>query len=385
MGVIHVQPGPVGQDHIGQAGIIRHVGDSIRVTAQLLDVHENATRWSASFVEQFSDVLELEDSIAEQVTRSLLPKLSGTEEALVTKRGTNSPEAHDAYLQGRYFWNQFTPDSFPRSIEAFSKAVELDSNYALAYVGIADYYTWATIYGMFPPAQTHETVRENAERAIEIDPFLAEAHAALGLYYSNRLRFDEAEALYRKSLDLNPNYSLAHEWLSSVLVGTGRFDEGIEEIVISERLNPMSLRAKVLSAWTIYQSRDYGSAEREARLLMELNPHFMQSHMQLANVLLETGELEQALLHARGAAEIEPESPLPFYPLCTALARNGLLDEAEQLLAKWKTAAKTAYIPPYFLGLASVAIDLSVFARTFMRLFQLSGVCRRGAPIRSAH
>jgi tetratricopeptide (TPR) repeat protein len=337
-------------------GIIRHVGDNIRVTAQLLDVHENATRWSASFVEQFSDVLELEDSIAEQVTRSLLPKLSGTEEALVTKRGTNSSEAHDAYLQGRYFWNQFTPESFPRSIESFTKAIELDPNYALAYVGIADYYTWSTIYGIYPPAETHEKVRENAEKAIEIDPFLAEAHAALGLYYSNRLQFEKAESLYRKAIDLNPNYSLAHEWLSSVLVGTGRFDEGAEEVVISERLNPMSLRAKVLSAWTIYQTRDYASAEREARLLMDLSPHFMQSHLQLANVLLETGELSQALTHAQTAVELEPESPLPFYTLCTALARNGRSDESKDLLEKWKSIAKETYIPPYFLGIASVAI-----------------------------
>ena len=337
-------------------GIIRHVGDSIRVTAQLLDVHENATRWSASFVEEFSDVLELEDSIAEQVTRSLLPKLSGSEEALVTKRGTNSPEAHDAYLQGRYFWNQFTPDSFPRSIESFTKAVELDPDYALAYVGIADYYTWATIYGMFPPAETHEKVRENAERAIELDPFLAEAQAALGLYYSNRLQFEKAEALYRKAIDLNPNYSLSHEWLSSVLVGTGRFDEGREEVLISERLNPMSLRAKVLSAWTIYQTRDFAAAEREARLLMDLNPNFMQSHLQLANVLLETGELDAALSHAQQAADHEPESPLPFYNLCTALARNGRLDEARELVARWKEIAASHYVPPYFLGLASIAL-----------------------------
>ena len=337
-------------------GIIRHVGDNIRVTAQLLDVHENATRWSASFVEEFSDVLELEDSIAEQVTRSLLPKLSGTEQALVVKRGTNSAEAHDAYLQGRYFWNQFTPDSFPRSIESFTKAVELDPNYSLAYVGIADYYTWATIYGMFPPSETHERVRENAERAIAIDPFLAEAHAALGLYYSNRLQFDQAEALYRKAIDLNPNYSLSHEWLSSVLVGTGRFEEGKEEVVISERLNPMSLRAKVLSAWTIYQTRDYAAAEREARLLMDLNPNFMQSHLQLANIFLETGELGQALTHAQQAVDLEPDSPLPFYTLCTALARNGSIDEARDLLEKWKAVANETYIPPYFLGLASIAV-----------------------------
>jgi len=92
-------------------GIIRHIGDRIRVSAQLLDVNENAVRWSASFSEQLCDVLEMEDSIAEQVTRNLLPHLTGDEQAGIAKRGTENREAHDAYLQGRYFWNQFTPDS----------------------------------------------------------------------------------------------------------------------------------------------------------------------------------------------------------------------------------------------------------------------------------
>lgn len=141
-----------------------------------------------------------------------------------------------------------------------------------------------------------------------------------------------------------------------MLVGTGRFDEGIEEIVISERLNPMSLRAKVLSAWTICQTRDYAAAEREARLLLDLSPNFMQSHLQLSNVLLESGDLAAALEHARKAAELEPDSPLPFYTLCTALARNGLFDEAKQITDKWRAIARDAYIPPYFLGLASIAL-----------------------------
>lgn len=338
-------------------GIIRHIGDNIRVTAQLLDVHDNATRWSASFLEKFSDVLELEDSIAEQVTRALLPKLSGQEEALVAKRGTNSREAHDAYLQGRFFWNQFTPDAFPKAFDAFTRAVELDPEYALAQVGVADFYTWATIYGLFPPAETHDKVFASATRAIELDPLLAEGHAALGLYYSNVQQFERAEACYRKAIELNPNYSLAHEWLSSVLVGTGRFEEGRDEVLIAERLNPMSIRAKVLSAWTIYQTRDLDAAEKEARELVNLNPGFMQSHLQMANILVVKGENVAALEHARKAAEIEPHSPLPFYNLCFALVANRLQQEAEEYFAAWEETGRTGvYIPPYFFGCAAVAI-----------------------------
>lgn len=337
-------------------GIIRHIGDQIRVTAQLLEVKENATRWSASFVEKYTDVLELEDSIAEQVTRNLLPKLSGEEEARVAKRGTDSPDAHDAYLQGRYFWNQFTPESFPKSIQAFSRAVEIDPEYALAYVGIADYFTWATIYGMMPPAETHERVFSAAEKALALDPLLAEAHAAMGLYHSNMQRFADAEASYRRAIELNPNYALAHEWLSSVLVGTGRFSEGIEEILLGEQLSPMSLRSKVLSSWTIYQTRNYEVALSKARELALLNPEFMQSHLQLANVLSSMGQSDEALLHARRAAEIEPTSPLLIYNLALALSDCGETEEARQLTEKWTKAAESIYIPPYFLGMSYLAV-----------------------------
>lgn len=337
-------------------GIIRNVGDHIRVTAQLLDVSENATRWSASFSEKMTDVLELEDSIAEQVTRNLLPKLTGEDEQRISKRGTNNAEAHDAYLQGRYFWNQFTPDSFPKSFDAFSRAVELDPTYALAHVGVADYYTWATIYGMLRPTDTREKVFESAGRALEIDPLLAEAHAAMGLYHSNSQQFAEAEGFYRRAIELNPNYPLGHEWLSSVLVGTGRFAEGIAGVLRGERLNPLSLRPKVLSAWTIYQTRDFEQALSKAQELMALDPDFMQSHLQLANILLAMGRIDEGLHHAERATELEPHSPLPIYNHCFALALAGRTGEAGELTQKWTEIAGERYVPPYFLGLCSLAI-----------------------------
>ncbi|MCW5956994.1 MAG: protein kinase [Pyrinomonadaceae bacterium] len=337
-------------------GIIRRVGEQIRVTAQLLDVRENATRWSASFSEKLKDVLELEDSISEQVTRNLLPKLTGNDEFQIAKRGTNDPEAHDAYLQGRFFWNQFTPDSFPKSCSSFLRAIDLDPNYALAYVGIGDYYTWAGIYGLLRPQESHPRAFEAAQKALELDPTLAEAHALMGLYYSNTQRFGEAEASYRMSIDLNPNYPLAHEWLSSVLIGTGRFAEGIKELTLAEELNPMSLRPKVLSAWTIYQTRDFENAAKKGYELLQLNPEFMQSHLQLSNILLEMGKYEEALEHAKKAVEMEPHSPLPFYSYCFALARIGDEEIAEKIINEWETIAQTAYVPPYFLGMAYLSI-----------------------------
>ena len=337
-------------------GIIRHVGGRIRVTAQLLNVGENSTRWSASFAENFTDVLELEDSISEQVTKQLVPHLTGAEKLQLSKRGTNNAAAHDAYLQGRFFWNQFAPDSFPKAISCFRRAIELDPDYALAYVGVADYYTWACIYGIEKPSEGFPKVFEYANRALEIDPSLAEAYAALGLYYSNTQDWPKSEEYYRRSLDLNPNYPLAHEWLSAVLVGTKRFEEGIEEILIAEKLDPLSLRPKVLSAWTIYQTRRYDLAIEKGRELVKLNPGFMQSQLQLGNILIEAGDPEEALSHARRAVELEPDSPLTLYPLCFALVRSGLIDEAREITAEITRRADAGYVAPYFVAMCNVAI-----------------------------
>jgi len=337
-------------------GIIRNVGGRIRVTAQLLSVGEGATKWSASFSENSTDVLELEDSISQQVTAQLVPHLTGEEKQKLSKRGTNSAEAHDAYLQGRYFWNQFAPDAFPKAITAFRRAVELDPKYALAYVGIADYWTWACIYGIEKPVEGFPKVFEYASRALEIDPTLAEALAALGLYYSNMRDWKRSEEYYRQSLESNPNYPLGHEWLAAVLVGTLRFEEGTAEILAAERLDPLSIRPKVLSAWTVYQTRDWDRAVAKAREILHLAPDFMQSHLQLANILTEFGDPAEALSHARRAVEIEPQSPLPVYVLCFALVRAGEIAEAEALTAKWREAAKENYVGPFFIAMCEVAL-----------------------------
>lgn len=336
-------------------GIIRHIGDRVRVTAQLLSVKQSSTLWSASFSEKLSGILELEDSISQRVTEQLVPQLTGEERQILAKRGTDVADAHDAYLQGRYFWNQFTPESFPKSIAAFQKAVELDPNYALAYVGIADYYTWAGIYGFFPPSISYPKVLESATKALEIDGTLAEGYAALGLYYSNMQMRQKAEENYRKSIEMNPNYALGHEWLSSLLLGTGRFKEATREIVKAERLDPLSLRPKVLSAWHFYQTRNFRAGLEKAEEIYELSPEFMQSHLQMANNLLELGQNQRALEAARRAAEIAPDSYLPVYVLAFALAVNGLANEAEGLVDMLEDQAKQTYVPPYFIALCQVA------------------------------
>jgi eukaryotic-like serine/threonine-protein kinase len=333
-------------------GIIRHIENKIRTTVQLLDVEDNSIVWAASFDEEFTDVLELEDLISDRVTHSLLPKITGEEEQKLAKRGTNDPAAYEAYLQGRYFWNQFTPTALQQAIEHYRTAIELDPNYARAWAGIADFYSWAAIYGMVPPAKSFDKVYRAASKAIALDDSLAEAHSAFGLYYSNSQDWEKSEAEHRRAIELNENYPLAREWLSAVLVGTGRFEEGRREILIAEQLDPLSLRPKVLTSWTIYQTRDFATALERANEIITLDPDFWQGYLQAANSLLELGEIDRAVEYSRRAAELGGLSPLPAYMLCFALSAAGENKESLAIAEELVQQSHLAYVSPYFIGMS---------------------------------
>ena len=345
----------LGVDYIVD-GNIRHVSGRLRVTVQLLDVNQNGTLWAASFDENFSDVLQMEDSISEKVTKNLVPRLSGEEEQRLAKRGTEKVAAHDAYLQGRYFWSQFTPEAFPKAFASFSKAVEIDPNYALAYTGIANFYTWSCIYGLISPSDAFPKIYAAAKKALEIDDALAEPHASIGLYYQNNWDWDAAIASYKRAIELDPNYPFTHEWYAASLVGMGQFEEGIREIVLAESLDPLSLRAKVLTAWTTYQAGDLAFSAAKAREIVELDPAFLQGHLQLADVLLETGKPEEALNASTEANRLSSGSDLVLYIHCFALAANGRINEARAVLDDLRNREKQRYVVPYFIAMCCVAV-----------------------------
>ena len=346
-------------------GRIKTLGNRVRVSLQLLDIRQAANSWADQFDEQYSDALDLEDSISAKVAESLLPQLTETGRRTFRKRGTNNARAFEAYLRGRFFWNKFTPQSLPQALESFEEAIRLDPGYALAYVGLADFYNWAAIYGILPASVTHPQAREAAQRAIELDDTLGEAYATFGLSIeSAECNWEETEGVYHRALDLNPNYPLAHEWYSSLLVGTGRFEEGLAEIKRAEELDPLSLREMTLTSWTYYQVRRYEDAVRKARQIMNLDKYNFQGPMQMGNALLEMGEAEKALVALRESVRLMPGAALPICLLCFALVAAGQQEEAEQVRNELKATAERTYVKEYFLALAHLALGDSDQALT---------------------
>jgi serine/threonine protein kinase/tetratricopeptide (TPR) repeat protein len=338
-------------------GRLKLLGTRVRVSLQLLDIRQAANSWADQFDENYSDALELEDSISKKVAESLLPQLTDTGRRTFRKRGTDNPRAFEAYLRGRFFWNRFTPQSLPHAFTAFEEATKLDPGYALAYVGLADFYNWAAIYGILPASETYPQAKEAARRAIELDDSLGEAYATFGLTIeTSECNWTETEKVYHRALELNPNYPLVHEWYSSLLIGTGRFEEGLFEIKRAEELDPLSLRAMTLTCWSLYQVRDYEKAIAKAQQIIDLEPANFQGHLQIAYSLLEIGGTERALAELRESVRLMPRSALPASILCFALVAAGLREEAERVRGEMIATAEKHYVKEYFLATAHVAL-----------------------------
>src|SRR5262245_6953107 len=209
-------------------GALEWAGDQLRVTVQIVRSSGGTPLWAEQFDEQFTNIFTLEDSISEQVTRALRLRLSSEEKKQITRRYTENIEAYQAYLRGRYFWDKRTEEGMKKAIGYFEQAITLDSGYALALSGLADAHLLLGAYRALPPNECFPQSRRAAERALELDDTLAEAHCALA-YVKACYDWDwqGAERGFKRALALNPNYTIGHIWYSDYLSAIGRFEEAL--------------------------------------------------------------------------------------------------------------------------------------------------------------
>ncbi len=223
-------------------GSMQKLCDRIRVTVRLVRVEDGAQLWAGKFVEKSTDIFLLQDSISQQVAGALAVKLTGEERELLTKHYTGNTEAYQLYLKGRYFLNKSTEEDFRKSIEYFQQALEKDPNYALAHAGLADSYAQLGSYGLIQMKDSYPRARAALTRALESDEKLGEAHASLGFVLMNYYwDWAEAEKRFKRAIQLNPNYAMAHNWYSQHLAFMGRSEEAIREAKRAQEIDPLSL------------------------------------------------------------------------------------------------------------------------------------------------
>jgi serine/threonine protein kinase/tetratricopeptide (TPR) repeat protein len=333
-------------------GSLRRVGDRLRVTAQLLNVREGVTRWSEQFDEDSTDVLQIEDSISEQVANALLPQLTTDEQLQLSKRGTDSAEAFESYLRGRYYWNSYTESGLARALECYNHAIELDPEYALAYTGIADYYNWLGVFGVRPFAECSAAAKEAATRAIELDSAAAEAHSALGFAtICHDFDWGVAEAQHRLAVSLNPNYATGHNWYGFHLTMAGRFDEAIKEMLRARELDPLSPSIMQSLGWTYYQARRFDDAIATFQNMLNVAPDLGYGLGTYSWALRHVGKVEEAVERAEKALELSSGGQFFMAVLGGAYAAAGRSGEARATLERLEEMSAAGYVSPYHRAL----------------------------------
>jgi tetratricopeptide (TPR) repeat protein len=252
--------------------------------------------WSYQCDERCTDIFAVQDSISEKVAEALMVKLTGEERKLLAKHYTESTEAYQLYLQGRYFWNKRTDEGFKKAIDYFEQAVEKDPNYALAYVGLADSYTMLADYDWLPASAASAKAKSAVMRALEIDERMAEAHASLAdIHRFYDWDWAGAEREYRRAIELNPNYSTAHQWYAEFLAAMGRHEEARREMRRAEELDPLSVVVKSAAGWILMFAREYDQAIEQCKKVIEMEPGYGEVYSQLRRAYEQKGMYREAL------------------------------------------------------------------------------------------
>jgi TolB-like protein/serine/threonine protein kinase/tetratricopeptide (TPR) repeat protein len=333
-------------------GSLQREADNLHVMVRLSRVRDGTVLWSSKFDKKFTDVFAIQDSISQEVAKALIRNLSGEDHKLLTKRHTDNTEAFRAYLKGCYFWNKRTPAGLQQSLEYFRQAIDLDPTYSSAYAGMADAYALLVWQDELPRTDLSRA-KAAASKALEIDDTLAEPHATLG-FVNFWYDWDSAiaESEFRRAIELNPDYAMAHHWYGESLGVTGRFEEGLKELRVAQQIDPLSLVTNADLGKLLFFARQPDEAIDQLQKTIELNPGFPLAHLFLALAYNQKGLHEQAIRELKGLAD-RPDSRAIFKAtLGFVYANSGQTGEALNILNElMERRSSKQFISPFQIAL----------------------------------
>ena len=331
-------------------------GDALNVQAELVDAAANAQLWGQKYSRKLTDLCAVDEQIAREIANTLRIKLNRAEKTRLAHGATQNGEAYQLYLRGRYLWNRRTRDALGRAIAYFQQAIDRDPTYALAYAGLADCYAVLGSFTFGPPDDTFPRAKAAAQRAIELDESLAEAHVTLAvvgtLFEANR---ETAEREYRRALALKPNYAVAHQWYGAHLCFMADFEHGLAELDSARQLEPLSPMINVQLGVGFYLARRYGEAAQILRSTIAFETAFWPAHLFLAMVCEQQRDDNRATAAAEQATQLSERHPVTVSGLGHVLGASAP-QRAAQLLAELSARAPTEYIDPYHFALVHLAL-----------------------------
>jgi TolB-like protein/Tfp pilus assembly protein PilF len=288
-------------------GSVQRYADQVRVNVQLIKAENDTHLWADTFDRKLTDIFAVESEIARTIAETLQAKLSGEEQRQLTRRDTSNPEAYEFYLKGRYYWEKRTGQNLRKATDQFQQAADKDPNYALAYAGLADCNVLLEDYVGAPASETYPKAKIFAERALQLDSSLAEAHTSLAYALTNLWQWEQAEEEFKRAIKLSPNYPTAHHWYSLYLLDLGRIDQAMAEIKRAHELDPLSPIIATTLTYVYLAEGDVNSSVAQCKRVIDFDPNFPRAHEYLGLGYLKQGLHSEAIGELQKAVELSRE------------------------------------------------------------------------------
>jgi len=329
-------------------GSVTRVGDRFSISVQLARAATGENLWSNRYESNLRDVLALQNQLVVTIAGELQVQLTTQESARLARKREVHPGAHDAYLLGRFHWNKREVEGFRTALKHFERAIQIDPQYAPAHAGLAD--TYSLLGGgsaqVIPSGEALARAKDSALKALSLDDSLAEAHTSLASVLLDEMDFAGAEREFRRAVELNPGYDTARHWHALHLAALGRFDEALAEINIARQLNPFSLIINSNAGFVLYLARRNDEAIAQYQKTLEIDPNFGGALGYLGLSYVEKGEFAKAIA-AFQKAVAGPDDWGARGELAYGYARAGQQAQARAILQELLAAAKREYVSAY--------------------------------------
>ncbi len=345
-------------------GSVRKAGNRIRITAQLINVQDGYHLWSEQYDRELEDVFAIQDEISNQIAETL--KASLGRETVSIEHSKPDVKAYEIYLKGRYYWSKFGPESIQKAIECFNTAIEMDPGFALAHAALAEtYVTISNPFGSIPTKEAMPKAKQAAEKALSIDPNLAEAYVSLGAV-ATFFEWDrkKAEEHFQRAISLNPNLPNARFWYELALSCLDQdFDEGKKQLKIAFKSDPLNMAVLLRFGYTHYYKYEFDTAIEYFEKMIELEPNSPIGHHGLSDAYGQKAEYDRALAEGEKAVEMGQYATTFVGVLGTYCGRAGKEERARELLDILLDRSKKTYVPPFWI--AVIYLGMNDFDRTF--------------------
>jgi len=365
-------------------GTVMRSGERVRITAQLIQVPDEKHLWAQSYEGDLQDTLALQNNVARAIAEQIQVTLNRQEEAALGNSKKVNPEAYDAYLKGRYFWNKRTGEGLKKAVDYFDRAIAAAPGYANAYSGLADSYAlmgdWE--YGILSPRDAFPRAKAAATKALALDDKLSEAHTSLAFILDlYDWSWASAEQEYKRALALNPGYATAHHWYAWHLMVMGRIGEGIAELKKAESLDPLSLIISADLADALCIARRYDESVEQSRRTTAMDPYFAVAHYQLGQALEQKHKHDEAIAEFRRAIELAGGNTTFESNLANAYAVSGRKAEAMNIVKDLESrqsqgSSTAANIASIYVGLGDNARAMIWLNKAYQARFNPSILLR---------